>query len=86
MQIPPSIISGHNGFQSAQSDLTQATVDVASSSQSAVATTSASVGDSRPDINSPLINAVQAVNHAEASAEVIEASSEMIGTIINIKV
>ncbi|PKG58960.1 chemotaxis protein [Shewanella sp. GutDb-MelDb] len=82
MQIPPSIISGHNGFQSAQSDLTQATVDVASSSQSVSSTTTVDSSDSQ----SALISATHAVSHAQASAEVIEASSETIGTLINIEV
>ena len=82
MQIPPSIISGHNGFQTAQSDLTQATVDVASSSQTVTATPSANVADSV----TALVNATQAVTHAHANVEVIEAASEMIGTVIDIKV
>ncbi|MFT5788923.1 MAG: hypothetical protein ACI8SJ_001031 [Shewanella sp.] len=82
MQIPPSIISGQNGFQSAQSDLTQATVDVASSSQSVSSTTTVDSSDSE----SALISATQAVSHAQASAEVIETSSETIGTLINIQV
>lgn len=82
MQIPPSIISGQNGFQSAQSDLTQATVDVAGSSQSASGTTMVSSGST----TEPLVDASQAGLHAQASAEVIHTSSDTLGTLINIKV
>ncbi|WOT06650.1 chemotaxis protein [Shewanella youngdeokensis] len=82
MQIPPSIISGHNGFQSAQTDLTQATVDVASSSQSVSATTTANCGDK----SQALLSMVPLVSQAQAAADIIDATSETIGSIINIKV
>lgn len=83
MQIPPSIISGQNGFQAAQTDLTQATIDVAGASQSVAGTTTANTVS---NTTGALIDAAQAVNHAQANTEVIQTSSDMIGSIINIKV
>lgn len=91
MQIPPSFSSGQAGLQSAQSGLTQATVDVATPtpapSQPSQSTESS---EARPvenvDKTEALVSAVEAQNQGEASAEVLETSSETLGTIINIEV
>lgn len=75
MQIPSSFSSGQAGLQSAQSGLTQATVDVA---------------QARPvenvDKNEALVSAIESKNQGEASAEVLETYSETIGSLINIEV
>ncbi|MEC4725283.1 chemotaxis protein [Shewanella sp. D64] len=91
MQIPPSYSSGQAGLQSAQSGLTQATVDVASPTPApSQSSQSAESGEARPienvDKTEALISAVEAQNQGEASAEVLETSSETVGTIINIEV
>ncbi|MGS0674571.1 chemotaxis protein [Shewanella sp. 125m-1] len=86
MQIPPSIISGHNGFQAAQTDLTQATIDVAGASQSVAGTTTVDNVSMPSSTTQALVDATQAVIHAQASAEVIQIASDMIGSLINIKV
>ncbi|MGS0694108.1 chemotaxis protein [Shewanella sp. 0m-4] len=86
MQILPSIISGHNGFQAAQTDLTQATIDVAGASQSVAGTTTVDNVSMPSSTTQALVDATQAVIHAQASAEVIQTASDMIGSLINIKV
>ncbi|QYJ73662.1 MULTISPECIES: chemotaxis protein [Shewanella] len=83
MQIPPASVSGISGFNSAQSGLTQATIDVA---RSEPAQQSAELKSEAPDKTDALVRATQSVNQAEASAEVIETADETIGTIIDIKV
>ena len=83
MQIPPASVSGVNGFNSAQSGLTQATIDVA---RSEPAQQSAELKADTPDKTDALVKATQSVNQAEASAEVIETADETIGTIIDITV
>ncbi len=90
MQIPPSFSSGQAGLQSAQTGLTQATVDVASPTPPAQPTQSADTQEARPvenvDKTEALVSAVEAQNQGEAAAEVLETSSETLGTIINIEV
>ena len=91
MQIPPSYSSGQAGLQSAQSGLTQATVDVAApTSAPSRPNPNAESSEARPvenvDKTEALVSAVEAQNQGEASAEVLETSSETVGTIINIEV
>jgi flagellar hook protein FlgE len=95
MQIPPSFSSGQAGLQSAQSGLTQATVDVATptpapTSAPSQPSQSTESSEARPvenvDKTEALVSAVEAQNQGEASAEVLETSSETLGTIINIEV
>ncbi|MCL2919275.1 chemotaxis protein [Shewanella litorisediminis] len=83
MQIPPASVSGVNGFNSAQSGLTQATIDVA---RAEPAKQGAELKSDAPDKTDALVKATQSVNQAEASAEVIDKADETIGTIIDIKV
>lgn len=85
MQIPPSNVSGLSGLQSAQSGLTQATIDVATP-----ATADVNTVDARPveavEQTQALISAIEAELQGEAAVEVIETSSETLGTIINLEV
>lgn len=85
MQIPSSQASGLAGLQSAQSGLTQATTDVAKP-----ATTDLKADTARPveevDQTEALVSAVEAGQQGEAAAEVLETSSETLGTIINLEV
>ncbi|NRB23954.1 chemotaxis protein [Shewanella sp.] len=85
MQIPPSNVSGLSGLQSAQSGLTQATIDVATP-----ATADVNTVDTRPveavEQTQALISAIEAELQGEAAVEVIETSSETLGTIINLEV
>lgn len=83
MQIPPASVSGVNGFNSAQSDLSKATIDVA---RPEPAQQSADLKSDAPDKTEALVKATEAVNQAEASAEVIETADETVGTIIDITV
>ncbi len=85
MQIPPSNISGLAGLQSAQSGLTQATIDVAKPTN-----TNLETDEARPveetDKTQALVSAIEAEQQGEASVEVLEASSETVGTIIDLEV
>ena len=85
MQIPPSNVSGLAGLQSAQSGLTQATIDVAKPASVDVKTVAA-----RPveavDKTQALVSAIAAEQQGEAAVEVIATSSETLGTIINLEV
>ncbi|WP_372872032.1 chemotaxis protein [Shewanella sp.] len=83
MQIPPASVSGVTGFNSAQSDLSKATIDVA---RPAPAQQSAELKSDTPDKTEALIKATEAANQAEASAKVIEAADETVGSIIDITV
>lgn len=87
MQIQSAYASGLQGLQSAQSGLTQATIDVAkpSQAQSAAPTETAKAVD-EPDKTSALLSANESLRQGEASSEVLERGSETIGSIINIKV
>lgn len=89
MEIPSSFSSGLSGLQSAQSGLTQATVDVAKPSQPT--TTEASQTETAApvattDKTQALLSAVEASNQGEAAVEVLEVSSETLGTVIDIQV
>lgn len=87
MQIQSAYSSGVQGLQSAQSGLTQATIDVAKPTPAQSAAPSESTKDvAQTDKTSALLSANQSVRQAEAATEVIETDSETIGTIINIKV
>ena len=85
MQIPPSNVSGLAGLQNAQSGLTQATIDVAKPASAELKTDGA-----RPveevDQTQALVSAIEAEQQGEAAVEVIETSSETLGTIINLEV
>ncbi|GIU06367.1 chemotaxis protein [Shewanella morhuae] len=79
--------SGMQGLQSAQSGLTQATIDVAKPTPAQSATpTEAITNVAQPDKTSALLSANESLRQGEASAKVIEAGSETIGSIIDIKV
>lgn len=85
MQIPSSQASGLAGLQSAQSGLTQATIDVAKP-----ANTDLNADTTRPveevDQTEALVSAIEAGQQGEAAVEVLETSSETLGTIINLEV
>lgn len=88
MQIPSSFASGLSGLQSAQSGLTQATVDVAKPSQpnTNVSITDAYTPVAQTDKTQALVSSLESLNQAEAATEVIAVSSETLGTVIDIKV
>ncbi|NRD73925.1 chemotaxis protein [Shewanella sp. VB17] len=90
MQIPSSFSSGQAGLQSAQSGLTQATVDVATNAPPAQQTQNKETDQVRPienvDKTDALVSAIESKNQGQASAQVIETSSETIGSLINIEV
>ncbi|MEZ9237697.1 MULTISPECIES: chemotaxis protein [Shewanella] len=94
MQIPSAMSSGVQGLQGAQNDLAQATTTVAkpepvqtsSSAYLAEDTVSLSSQSNSSDKVSALIDAQQAVNHGQASAEVINVANENVGTIIDLSV
>lgn len=79
------ISSGLQGLQSAQSGLTQATIDVAKPAQPSQAV-DPTRAVAETDKTSALISATQSLRQGEASVEVIAAESETLGSIINIKV
>jgi len=93
MQIPPSLQSGLTGLQNAQSNLTQATVDVATPSPAPTPIQSSAnlESDSLAPANSvdrtdALLSAIEAEQQGEAAVEVIEVSNETVGTIIDLEV
>ncbi|GIU10085.1 chemotaxis protein [Shewanella glacialipiscicola] len=79
--------SGMQGLQSAQSGLTQATIDVAKPTPTQSSTPAAATREvAQPDKTSALLSANESLRQGEASTKVIEAGSETIGSIIDIKV
>ncbi len=78
-------ISGTQGLQAAQSGLTQATIDVARPTENQQVTQTES---DRPveqtDKTEALVSALESRQQGEASARVIEAGSEVVGSIIDI--
>ena len=87
MQIPSGFSSGVQGLQSAQSGLTQATVDVAKptpTQSTPPAEPTRAVAES--DKSAALVSATESLRQGEAAAEVIDVESENLGTIINIQV
>lgn len=85
MQIPPSNVSGLAGLQSAQSGLTQATIDIAKPADTNLQTDDARAVE-EPDKTQALVSAIESEQQGEAAVEVLEASSETIGTIIDLEV
>lgn len=81
-------ISGSQGLQNAQAGLTQATVDVARPTQAPQGQT-LEAESSRPveqaDKTEALVSAIESSQQGQAAAEVVEAGSEAIGSIINIE-
>ncbi|MCG9712267.1 chemotaxis protein [Shewanella insulae] len=89
MDIPSSFSSGLAGLQSAQSGLTQATVDVAKPSQTPVSEaggTETSNPVNATDKTEALVSALESKNQGEAAVEVLETANETLGTVIDIKV
>ncbi|TVP09843.1 chemotaxis protein [Shewanella sp. KCT] len=89
MEIPSSFSSGLAGLQSAQSGLTQATVDVAKPSQPQVSEaggTETTNAVSATDKTEALVSAIESKNQGEAAVEVLETANETLGTVIDIKV
>ncbi|MGI2169869.1 chemotaxis protein [Shewanella sp. MF05960] len=94
MQVQSAYASGMQGLQSAQQGLAQATTSVAipdqqkpavpTSTQDTVTLSSQAV--TANDQTSALISATESVNQGQASAKVIEAASETIGSLIDIEV
>lgn len=87
MQIPSGYSSGVQGLQNAQSGLTQATVDVAKptppqASEPAEPTRAVEQADK----TQALLSANESLRQGEAAAQVVEAESETVGSIINIQV
>ncbi|WP_394201872.1 chemotaxis protein [Shewanella waksmanii] len=86
MEIPSSFASGVAGLQSAQSGLTQATVDVAKPSTNQATATDSNRPVESTDKTQALVSALESGQQAEAAVEVIEASNETLGTIIDLEV
>ncbi|MGL6124555.1 MAG: chemotaxis protein [Shewanella sp.] len=89
MQIQSAYSSGLQGLQSAQSGLTQATIDVAKPTPTPTQSTAPAESTrdvAEPDKTSALLAANESLRQGEASTQVIETDSETIGSIINIKV
>ncbi|CAM4103790.1 MULTISPECIES: hypothetical protein [Shewanella] len=89
MEIPSSFSSGLAGLQSAQSGLTQATVDVAKPSPqqaSEAGGTETANPVNATDKTQALVSAIESKNQGEAAVEVLEAANETLGTVIDIEV
>lgn len=91
MQIQSAYSSGLQGLQSAQSGLTQATIDVAKPTPNPASNQSTTPDEptravAEPDKTSALLAANESLRQGEAATEVLETDSETVGTIINIKV
>ena len=87
MQIQSAYSPGLQGLQSAQSGLTQATIDVAKPTPTQSSTPAEPSKEvAQTDKVSALLAANESLRQGEASAEVIETDSETIGSIIDIKV
>jgi hypothetical protein len=94
MQIQSAYASGVQGLNSAQSGLAQATTAVAAPEQPKPAQAQATQDTvtlsanavSQSDKTSALVSSVQSEQQGGASAKVIEAASETIGSLIDIEV
>ena len=89
MQVNSAMQSGLAGIQSAQSGITQATTEVAKPTQTSQAVEEGKEQQglqSGDDKTSALIAAKESENQGKASAEVVEAADETLGTVIDIKV
>ncbi|MCH1931210.1 chemotaxis protein [Shewanella acanthi] len=87
MQIQSAYASGLQGLQTAQSGLTQATIDVAKPAPSQTSSPQdPTQAVEQVDKISALLSANESLRLGEASAKVLETDSETIGTLINIKV
>ncbi|MCE9687403.1 chemotaxis protein [Shewanella sp. AS16] len=91
MQIQAGFSAGLQGLQQAQSGLTQATVDVARPSEPQTLSQGSASGaaDSAslaPDKTTALVSAVESLQQGEAAVAVVDAASEMLGSIIDLEV
>lgn len=77
-------ISGTQGLQAAQSGLTQATIDVARPTQSQTTQTESDRPVEQTDKTEALVSALESQQQGEASAEVVEAGSQVVGSLIDI--
>ncbi|MBO2670792.1 chemotaxis protein [Shewanella algae] len=84
MQIPSAFSAGVQGLQSAQSGLTQATVDIARPAPAQQADSARLVEEA--DKTSALVSALESKAQGQASVEVIERASDTLGSIIDIEV
>lgn len=92
MQIQPAFAAGIQGLQSAQSGLTQATVDVAQAVTQPATTSStdtssavAATPKSR-DKTDALVSAMASQRQGEASVDVLQRENDALGSIIDIEV
>ncbi|MCF1426636.1 MAG: chemotaxis protein [Shewanella sp.] len=87
MQVNSAMSSALAGIQSAQSGITQATIDVARSDPNNQAVEAGKEPQlAEQDKTQALATAKAAENQGEASAKVVEEVSETIGSLIDIKV
>ncbi|NMH63808.1 chemotaxis protein [Shewanella salipaludis] len=93
MQIQAGFSAGLQGLQQAQSGLTQATVDVARPSEPQTLTSGAASGAadstslaSATDKTTALVSAVESLQQGEAAVAVVDAASDMLGSIIDLEV
>lgn len=77
-------ISGTQGLQAAQSGLTQATIDVARPTQNQATQTESERPVEETDKTEALVSAIESQQQGEASARVIEAGSQTVGSLIDI--
>lgn len=89
MQVNSAMSSGLAGIQNAQQGISQATSEVAKPTQTNQAVEEGKEQQalqSESDKTSALVAAKESENQARASAEVVEAADETLGTVIDIKV
>ncbi len=87
MQVNSAMSSGLGGLQSAQQGISQATTEVAKPTQTNQAVEEGKEQQAlQSDKTSALVAAKESENQAQASAEVVEAADETLGTVIDIKV
>ena len=82
MQVDSALNTGLQGFQDAQSRITQAAQDIASQTVSDSTTDSIDT----QDLTSSLVELKVAEHDAQANAKVIQTASDVLGTILDINV
>jgi len=81
MQVNSALNTGLQGFQEAQSRMNQAASDIAS--QSVTDSTTDSI-DSK-DLTTSLVELKVAENDAKANVKVIQAASDVLGTLLDVE-
>lgn len=90
MQIPSAFTSGLQGFQRASDNISVASNDIARQpviqQEREAAIAQGEAPKQEPNVTDALVEQVENLNYAEANVKSIQAASDTIGTLLDIKV